>query len=78
MDALYGLQIQSNYVIQVIVIHCRNSYVYFNGINYDDAVQLLTWNDVVIGPYPTETSPLYYTVDSSLDECQVRKYKILL
>ncbi|KAL0832219.1 hypothetical protein ABMA28_001670 [Loxostege sticticalis] len=66
MKQIAWLQSKSKQVIQRIKYHCKNSYV----AEYNDtALQLLSWNDVTIGPYKTDFSPLSYSLPEKSHAC---------
>ncbi|XP_075972397.1 collagen alpha-1(III) chain-like [Anticarsia gemmatalis] len=62
------LQRRSSFVRQTLRYHCQNS-VPYSRTHVMSSIQLLTWNDVVIGPYPTEETPFFYSVPAESDHC---------
>nr|XP_049693151.1 collagen alpha-1(II) chain isoform X10 [Helicoverpa armigera]XP_049693152.1 collagen alpha-1(II) chain isoform X11 [Helicoverpa armigera]XP_049693153.1 collagen alpha-1(II) chain isoform X12 [Helicoverpa armigera] len=54
---------------QTIKYHCFNS-VPFPKYNVSASVKLLTWNEAVIGPYPTDKTPFFYSVPTATDLCK--------
>uniref|UniRef100_A0A2A4J0L3 Fibrillar collagen NC1 domain-containing protein n=1 Tax=Heliothis virescens TaxID=7102 RepID=A0A2A4J0L3_HELVI len=54
---------------QSIKYHCLNS-VPFPKYNVPASVKLLTWNEALIGPYPTDTTPFFYSIPTDTDLCK--------
>ncbi|XP_063827015.1 collagen alpha-2(I) chain-like [Ostrinia nubilalis] len=66
MNQIEWLQSKSNQVIQKIKYHCKNSYV----AEYKEtALRMLSWNDLTIGPYTTDFSPLSYSLPPASHGC---------
>ncbi|KAJ8724336.1 hypothetical protein PYW08_015810 [Mythimna loreyi] len=68
VDQLTWLRDRSNYVRQTLKYHCLDS-VPYNKDNMTASVKLWAWNDVVIGPYPTDETPIFYSVPEATDLC---------
>ncbi|XP_031762914.2 collagen alpha-1(XI) chain-like isoform X2 [Galleria mellonella] len=66
MQQLLWLHSRSTYVTQTIRYHCKNSAVAPNN-KTENSLSLLTWNDKLIGPSPTENSPFHYKLHD--DSC---------
>ncbi|KAJ8719110.1 hypothetical protein PYW07_016666 [Mythimna separata] len=72
VDQLTWLRDRSNNVRQTLKYHCWDS-VPYNKYNVSASVKLWSWNDVVIGPYPTNDSPIFYSVPEASDHCEEGK-----
>ncbi|KAJ8719109.1 hypothetical protein PYW07_016665 [Mythimna separata] len=72
VDQLTWLRDRSNHVRQTLKYHCWDS-VPYNKYNVSASVKLWSWNDVVIGPYPTNDSPIFYSVPEASDHCEEGK-----
>ncbi|KAF9408180.1 hypothetical protein HW555_012057 [Spodoptera exigua] len=57
-------------VRQTIKYHCWDSVPYPKYNTSTSSLELLTWNDVVIGPFATPKSPVFYTVPKETDHCE--------
>ncbi|KAJ8724335.1 hypothetical protein PYW08_015809 [Mythimna loreyi] len=64
------LQERSTYVRQTLII----DYDFENNqkVNESSVLQLLTWNDVLIGPEPTSRSPMFYSVQTELKKSYIQ------
>ncbi|XP_064072600.1 collagen alpha-1(V) chain-like [Vanessa tameamea] len=74
LTKFYNLQVsQLSYLLassagvtQTIRYHCRNTTV-ISGT--DNALQVLLWNDNLVGPYSTKRTPMYYDIPKDTDTC---------
>ncbi|KAJ8724337.1 hypothetical protein PYW08_015811 [Mythimna loreyi] len=67
-EQLTWLRDRSDYARQTLKYHCLDS-VPYNKDNMTASVKLWAWNDVVIGPYPTDETPIFYSVPEATDLC---------
>ncbi|KAF9791758.1 hypothetical protein SFRURICE_020157 [Spodoptera frugiperda] len=70
IEQITWLQERSVTVQQTIKYHCWDSVPYPKNNTSATSLELLTWNDVVIGPFPTPKTPVYYTVPTETDHCE--------
>lgn len=68
-EQITWLQSWSSSVRQTIKFHCLDS-VPYSASNISSSVQLLTWNDMVIGPYPSDNTPFFYHVPLEKHHCK--------
>lgn len=73
-DRIMYLQARSTFVKLKIKYHCKNSVVLPSRDQKNQTLQLLLWNDVLIGPYPEANTPLYYNIENN--NCKVSKVLI--
>lgn len=66
-DQISFLQSKAGSARQKIRYNCTNSFVLPE--DRERSLQILLWNDVLIGPYPEERSPLFYSLIE--DKCKV-------
>ncbi|KPJ02416.1 Collagen alpha-1(II) chain [Papilio xuthus] len=59
-DQISFLQSQASSARQKIRYNCENSWVLPK--DKERSLQILLWNDVLIGPYPGDRSPLFYSL----------------
>ncbi|KAH9631087.1 hypothetical protein HF086_000130 [Spodoptera exigua] len=70
LEQISWLQERSVSVRQTIKYHCWDSVPYPKYNTSTSSLELLTWNDVVIGPFATPKSPVFYTVPKETDHCE--------
>ncbi|CAH1635768.1 unnamed protein product [Spodoptera littoralis] len=70
LEQITWLQERSVSVRQTIKYHCFDSVPYPKYNTSATSLELLTWNDVVIGPFATPKTPLFYTVPKETDFCK--------
>ncbi|XP_068626594.1 collagen alpha-2(I) chain-like [Battus philenor] len=68
-DRITYLQSRSTFAKQNIRYHCQNSTVL--GDIRKKALQILLWNDVLIGPYTEDRSPFFYSIGENT--CKIQK-----
>ncbi|CAH2040679.1 unnamed protein product, partial [Iphiclides podalirius] len=67
-DKIMYLQTRASFVKLSLKYHCSNSVVLSSHEHKDNFLQLLLWNDVLIGPYPEANTPLFYSISN--DKCK--------
>ncbi|XP_050349383.1 collagen alpha-2(I) chain-like [Nymphalis io] len=76
LTKFYNLQVSqlayllasSTGVTQTIRYHCRNTKL---NSDFNTALQVLLWNDKLVGPYSTKETPMYYDVPADTDTCML-------